>query len=203
MSARNKANAPRLVLTVSLAIATAACSESGSDVERGDGLAAQHYEGPRPEGVSTPDEPVTTTYYVPQQAIGDMYEIEAGEIAMKRATSPEVRAFAQQMVEDHNATLAQLRNFVADNPINRALAQNLDPRRRAMIENLRSASDDDFEHVYLGQQAAAHDEAYNLNKSFAANGGYPELQAIAAENADRIAQHRQKIEGLLSKAANP
>jgi len=171
--------------------------ETGGE-ESGGGTVARHFEDVRPEGVSSPEDPVTTTYYIPQATIGDMYEIEAGGIAAARAKDPEVRAFARKMVEDHGKSLKQLTAFTTNNPANRATAQNLDPRRRAMVENLQAASDDEFEHVYLGQQAAAHDEAFNLHKSFASQGAYPELQEMAARNAETIEQHRNMLKALMN-----
>src|SRR3546814_11762553 len=62
-----------------------------------------------------------------------------------------------------------------------------------MIENLRKASDDEVDSVYMGQQAAAHDEALNLHKSYASRGDYPKLTTLAAEPAKIIEHHRDMI----------
>ncbi|HUD91068.1 DUF4142 domain-containing protein [Sphingobium sp.] len=178
-----------------------ACSQTGGG--EGEGLpangsatVAKHYEGPKPEGVSSPNDAVTTTFYIPQAAIGDMYEIEAGELAMVRAHAPDVKAFARQMVTDHKSTSAQLRRFVADNPVNIAIPRNMDPRRSAMLGNLRGAGDREFDSVYIGQQAAAHLEAYNLHASYARRGDYPALKRLAEQTMGIITQHRKHIEAL-------
>src|SRR3546814_5945893 len=81
-------------------------------------LAARYYEGPRPEGVSTQNEAITTTFYIPAAAIGDMYEIEASQIAVDRAKSAEVKAFARQMIMDHSKTSQKLEDLVTNNPVN-------------------------------------------------------------------------------------
>ncbi|APL94588.1 DUF4142 domain-containing protein [Sphingobium indicum] len=173
---------------------TDGASEQGP--ANGSATVAKHYEGPKPEGVSRPDEAVTTTFYIPQAAIGDMYEMEAGKIAMVRARAPEVKAFARMMVADHQRSSDRLRRFVADNPVNIAIPQNIDARRRAMLGQLNGAGDQEFDSVYVGQQAAAHLEAFNLQSSYARRGDYPALRKMAGEMVPVIAAHRKQAEAL-------
>src|SRR3546814_2731127 len=115
--------------------------------------------------VCSSDLAITTTFYIPAAAIGDMYEIEASQIAVDRAKSAEVKAFARQMIMDHSKTSQKLEDFVTNNPVKIAIPENMDGRRSAMIENLRKASDEELDTVYMGKKAAAHDEAIHLHKS--------------------------------------
>ncbi len=181
-------------------LALSACNQTDGASERGpangSATVAKHYEGPKPEGVSRPDEAVTTTFYIPQAAISDMYEIEAGKIAMVRARAPEVKAFARKMVSDHQKSGERLRRFVADNPVNIAIPQNIDARRRAMLGALNGSGDREFDSVYVGQQAAAHLEAFNLQSSYARRGDYPALKKMAGEMVPVIAAHRREAEAL-------
>ncbi|MHA6768032.1 DUF4142 domain-containing protein [Sphingobium ummariense] len=199
MTARRHA----LLLLVSSTLLTilGACDQTGGGPAadgpaNGSATIAKHYEGPKPEGVSSPDDAVTTTFYLPQAAIGDMYEIQAGELATVRARSPEIKAFARQMVADHKKSSEQLRVFVANNPVNIAIPQNLDARRTAMLSNLRDAGDREFDGVYIGQQAAAHQEAFNLHESYARRGDNPALKQLAQKTADVIAHHRDEAVAL-------
>lgn len=189
---------PRAWLLAAIAAsALAACDQTGGDgPANGSATVAKQYEGPKPEGVSSPDDAVTTTFYIPQAAISDMFEIEASEIALVRARSPEVKAFARQMVADHRKSSEMLRRFVADHPVNIAIPQNIDPRRQAMLANLNEAGDEEFDGVYIGGQAAAHQEAYNLHSSYGARGDYPALKAVAQKTAELVAAHRRHVETL-------
>ena len=191
-------NVEALAILASLLLGASACRQHNpADDVDGAGISVKGgYENPRPEGVSSPNDPVTTTLYVDQAAIGDLYEIEAAKVALRRSKNPQVREFAQLMLTHHQLTLDNLKKFVAENPINRAPSQNLDSRRRAMITNLEEASDAEFDDQYLGQQAAAHDEAYNLQRSFANGGDYPLLGRTAAKAAELVQQHRQKLASL-------
>lgn len=193
----------RTLLLLLTALCLPACDQTSgvSDTGPANGSAtvAKHYEGPKPEGVSTPNDAVTTTFYIPQAAIGDMYEIEAGELALVRGRAPEVTAFARQMVADHRKTSAQLKAFVADHPTNIAIPQNMDARRQAMLANLNQAGPDEFDSVYVGQQAAAHQEALNLHGSYARRGDYPALKALATKTVDLISAHKRHAEALATR----
>jgi putative membrane protein len=177
--------------------------EGQDQLANGSATVAKHYEGPKPEGVSSTNDAVTTTFYIPQAAIGDMYEIEASTIALARAKSPEVKDFARMMIEDHKKSSAALRQFVADNPVNIAIPENMDARRNAMLSNLQSASDDAFDAIYVGQQAAAHQEALNLHGSYGNRGDYPALKKLAQTTAQVVARHKDAIAALDRKFGPP
>lgn len=162
----------------------------------GSATIAKTYEGPKPEGVSSPNDVFTRTYYIPAAANGDMYEIEASNLALKRASRPEVKAFAQQMVQDHGKTSQALRSFVASHPVNIAIPSHLDARHQAMMENLESSSAREFDQVYIGQQAAAHQEALNLHKSYASNGDDKALAALAKTTAAVVEHHAATVKKL-------
>lgn len=168
---------------------TSGGSEEGQPAN-GSATVAKTYEGPKPEGVSGPNDAVTTTFYIPQSATSDMYEIQAGELALVRARAPEVKAFARKMVNDHRKSSEKLHKFVASHPVNIAIPQNIDPRRSAMLANLQKAGADEFDSVYIGQQAAAHQEAVNLQSSYASRGDYPALKSLAQETAKMVSEHR-------------
>src|SRR3546814_4371009 len=93
------------------------------------------------------------------------------------------------MIMDHSKTSQKLEDFVTNNPVNIAIPENMDGRRSAMIENLRKASDDEFDFVYMGQQAAAHDEALNLHKSYASRGDYPKLTTLDRKSQRLTSSH--------------
>ncbi|MDX3901250.1 MAG: DUF4142 domain-containing protein [Sphingobium sp.] len=184
-----------------LALSLGGCDQRGDDSSTGElangtATVAKHYEGPKPEGVSSTQDAVTTTFYIPQASISDMYEIEASELALVRARRPEVKAFAKMMIADHGKSSADLKRFVAENPVNIAPAQQLDARRRAMIVNLEQAGDAEFDREYVGQQSAAHDEAYNLHQSYANRGDYPALKERAKAVAAIVARHREHVKTL-------
>lgn len=180
------------MLTGLLALTVSAC-DNREVAEPGSGTVARYGRNVKPEGVSTPHDAVTTTYYVPSAVSGHLYEISAGKLALARSDDADVARFAARMIADHQKMLDTLKRFVADNPINIAVPEIMDSRHKAMIENLESASDAEFDRIYVGQQAAAHQKAYYLHQSFASSGKYPALTDLAEKSAAMIEQHREAL----------
>ncbi len=130
--------------------------------------------------------------YAPSAAMGDMYEIQAADIALERAKRAEVKALARMIKTDHTAASTALKTAVATAAPDIALPTDLDERRKGLLDNLRSAGVNDFDKVYIDQQVAAHEEAVTLNRGFADNSDAPALAAHARTVLPKIEAHLQK-----------
>ena len=97
----------------------------------------------------------TTKGFVTAAATSDMYEVTAGKIALQRAQSPDVKAFAQKMVDAHTMTTEKLKSILASNDIKVTPPAHVDDRRQGMLDDLRGAKAADFDHRYIVQQIAA------------------------------------------------
>jgi putative membrane protein len=128
----------------------------------------------------------TTEGFVPAAAMADMYEIEAGKIAVQRGKSADVKKFGQMMIDHHTKLSNDFKAALKAANIAEPPA-TLDDRRQGLLNNLRAAGDTDFDAAYLHQQAAAHLEALTLHKTYASRGDNATLKA-AAEKAQPIVQ---------------
>ena len=70
-----------------------------------------------------------------------------------------MKEFAQKMVEAHTGTTAKLKGIIASNNIKVTPPAHVDNRRQGMLDDLRGAKAEDFDHRYIVQQVAAHKEA--------------------------------------------
>lgn len=132
--------------------------------------------------------------YVPAAAMGDMYEIQAADIAMDRASRADVKALAQMIKTDHTAASAAFKAAASTAAPNVTRPAELDQRRKGLIDNLRSASAADFDKVYIDQQVAAHQEAVTLHRGFSDNAEAPALATHARTVLPKIEAHLQKAE---------
>lgn len=107
----------------------------------------------------------------------DMYEIEAARLALSMSSNASVRAFAQQMINDHTASSAQMAQALQSIGMNPPPAQ-LTPDLSARLERLRTAGSG-FDAMYLADQVQAHQEALSLHQACAANAGAP-VAAVSA-----------------------
>lgn len=130
--------------------------------------------------------------YAPSAAMGDMYEIQAADIALERAKRADVKALASMIKTDHTAASTALKTAVTAAAPDIVLPTELDQRRKGLLDNLRTAGVNDFDKVYIDQQVAAHEEAVTLNRGFADNSDAPALAAHARTVLPKIEAHLQK-----------
>jgi predicted outer membrane protein len=95
----------------------------------------------------------------------DNGEIDEANLALKRASSPEVKAFADRIARMHKATLIRTSKDAtkskvapADNPVADAFQADVQKR----LATLSIAAQSNFEDVYLDGQLAAHRNALSL-----------------------------------------
>jgi putative membrane protein len=141
----------------------------------------------------------TTKGFVTAAAISDMYEVTAGKIAAERARSPEVKQFGQKMVDAHTKTTETLKGIIASNKINVTPPAHVDRRRQMMLDNLRGAKAEDFDHRYAEQQVAAHTEADILFRGYAKDGDNPAIKTFAATTDKDIKMHLSMAKDLDKK----
>lgn len=141
----------------------------------------------------------TVEGYVTNAAIGDMYEIQAAEIALERTTNAQVRELAQMIRDDHTAASQRLRSLApraGEDGRGVELPTELDQRRQGLIDNLRAASAQNFDEVFINQQVAAHREALTLHRGFADHDGAPQLADHARQVVPNIERHLRMAEQL-------
>jgi putative membrane protein len=126
-------------------------------------------------------------------AIGGMYEIESSKLALERASSPDVKAAARMIIDDHTAADAKLKALVAAGKAPGPLPTALDERRKGMLDNLKGASAKDFDDRYLDQQTMAHHEALLAFNGYAKMGDNADLKAFAAETAPKLEHHAEMV----------
>lgn len=141
---------------------------------------------------------VTADRFVENAAIGDLYEITAAEIALRRSASEDVRTIAREMIEDHTTSRHQLQAALESSEA-RGVApppRTLDSRRQTMVKHLEEAPDDAFDSTYVDQQVLAHEETATLMRSYRDGGDNPQLQSYAAGTAPVVERHLDHVKQL-------
>jgi putative membrane protein len=127
--------------------------------------------------------------YVTSASVSDLYEIEAGRLALQRSESPQVRRYAQMLIEDHSRAAEVLLLKAKLAGLEMAAEPRLDERRKGMLDNLQTAPAETFDQTFLAQQIAAHKEAVALHKGYSENGANEVLRGLASGAAPALEQH--------------
>jgi len=134
--------------------------------------------------------------FVSKAALGDMFEIESSKIALERATNPEVKAFAQTMVDMHTRTTADLKTAIGASGLTLALPTALPEDKMKTLADLRAAKAEDFDKAYMDAQIDAHQATLDLMARYARDGDNATLMAAAAATAPVVQQHLDKANAL-------
>jgi putative membrane protein len=136
-----------------------------------------------------------TRQFVEKAAIGDMYEIESSRIALDKASNNAFKELAQRIVDDHTKTSNELKSL-ARGIQGLRIQEKMDAKHEKMINELRSASDQQFAQLYRNQQIAAHNEAVQLFEQYSKNGKNAELKSFAEKTLAALKEHRQMAQSL-------
>ena len=116
-----------------------------------------------------------------------MLEIRTSRLALERASSEEVRAFARQMVEDHTTATEQLQQ-VAGAVDDAGVPQELDDQHRQKIADLEAAPAEAFDDAYMALQIDAHQKAVDLFAIYAET-GEGEIAGFATVTLAKLRAH--------------
>ncbi|UWU18281.1 DUF4142 domain-containing protein [Rhizobium sullae] len=134
--------------------------------------------------------PPKTEDFIQEAATGDMFEIQSSKLAMER-TDNATKAFAQQMITDHQKTSEKLKGLVTGGKIKAALPTAMTSSRRGTLDQLKGLQGEAFTKQYHSDQMSAHEGAVDLFKRYGEEGDNDELKAWAAKMLPALEHHLQ------------
>src|SRR4051812_11240423 len=133
----------------------------------------------------------TAATYVAMAASSDKYETQSSQMVLGMAANPDVRNFAQMMINDHGQTSAQI--MAAAKAASVGMPGGPLSPEADMLKNLRGISKDKMERYYVDQQVMAHEKALALHQGYAAQGDNPGLRSVAASAVPIVQHHLDEI----------
>jgi predicted outer membrane protein len=126
-------------------------------------------------------------------AMANMAEIEGGKLAQSKGQSAEVKAFGQQMIDDHSANLKEVQTLAQARGV--TLPTEPDAKHKAMAAKLEKMSGADFDKAYM-KQAGVQDHKTVHSKLMAASkkAKDPEVKALVDKTEPVVAQHLKSAE---------
>lgn len=180
------------------ALSLAACGQAADDSAVAPAEAVTPDANPTAT-LPTPANEASAPDFVRLAGLNDMFEIQSSELALERSQNPEVRAFAQQMIEAHRQTTEDLKTAIASAGASLAPPTSLNEDMTDALNDLRETPVTEFEQEYLEAQVEAHQRALNLMQRYAGDGDMAQLQAFAAATAPAIQQHLDRARALLEQ----
>ncbi|UYZ61445.1 DUF4142 domain-containing protein [Hymenobacter weizhouensis] len=120
-------------------------------------------------------------------ASSNMLEIQAGQMAAQRATNPDVKKFAQMMVDHHTKATQQLKTVAT--PLSVQMPQTLMPVHQAMLDRLAAKSGKDFDEEYMDLMEAAHKMDIAMFEVKGKRADVPAVQSFATQTLPMLRSH--------------
>lgn len=135
-----------------------------------------------------------------EMAQSNMAEIAAGKLALAKAANPEVKAYAQRMVDEHSKTLAEVQALAQAKGVE--LPKELTVKHKAKGAMLEALKGDIFDRTYIKQSGrrdhrVTHEQLReNMNKI-----KDPDIKALAMKMQPVVEQHLMAADELIARTA--
>src|SRR3979490_1800118 len=137
----------------------------------------------------------TTTDFVKEVAISDLFEIESNKLGQEKGNAAE-KSFASQMVTDHTKTSTELKGLVSSGKVKAELPAALDSSHQSKLDKLKGESGKDFSSDFDSMQLSAHKDAVSLFERYAKSGENAELKEWAGKTLPTLKHHLEMAENL-------
>jgi putative membrane protein len=124
----------------------------------------------------------------------DMAEVQAGKLASQKASSPEVKKFAQEMVDDHGKGLSEDEALARSKAMQPPSAPS--KKHQSAMKKMESLSGEEFDRAYMQQMVKDHEETLKKLQDAAKNAKDPQIKAAASKKAPIVSQHLEMARSL-------
>lgn len=137
--------------------------------------------------------PVMTEAFAKAAGHSGHFEIESSQVALERSQDDEIRAFAQDMIAEHQAMNEQLAQVLAQE-----LPTEPGPAQSLIVTDLKGLSGTEFDEAYLKGQVHGHAITVAFFDAIA-KGGEPEAARVASEALPKLRDHLARAEELAAE----
>jgi len=143
----------------------------------------------------------TDTKFVHEAAAGGMAEVELGKLAAGKASSPDVKAFGQRMVDDHSKANDELKALASQKGM--TLPSAPEPAHKAMQDRLSKLTGAAFDKAYMQEMVKDHDKDVAAFKHASTSAADPDLKAWAAKTLPTLQEHQTQAKSINTKLGSP
>ncbi len=133
-------------------------------------------------------------------AQGGAAEVKMGKLAAEKASEPDVKAFGQQMVDDHTKANDQLTSVAKQE--NMTLPSDLTAKDEAMYSHLEKLSGVAFDRAYVTGMLKDHEADVKEFQKEARSGQDQAIKNFAAQTLPVLQEHLEKIKSIHSKTGS-
>jgi putative membrane protein len=135
--------------------------------------------------------------FVNKASGANLEEVALGNLALQKAQSGSVKAFAQRMVTDHGKSQQELINAAQEADLEAPM--DLPPEAKAVMQRLEKLSGMAFDREYMKVMVKGHEKAVKLFQMEVDKGMHPAVTGYAQKTLPVIQEHLEQAQSILSQ----
>jgi putative membrane protein len=130
----------------------------------------------------------STADFVTKTAASGLLEIAASRLAVERA-DPATKAFAEEMVRDHERLSGELKQLLESQAITVAIPTEMTGDQKATLAKLQELQGPEFSGRYHSDQVKAHADAVDLFQRYGEKGEQTAIRTWAVSTLPTLRRH--------------
>ena len=139
--------------------------------------------------------------FLKQADEGNSAEIAASKMALKKSKNPDVKAYAQKMIDDHMTLRQNMASF--DQAMGVMTPQPLNPTHREVAKRLAALSGKSFDKAYIEAMDQDHHKTEGMFQNEIATTQNADLKAAVQQGVTVIHSHTEMADQLASQMGLP
>lgn len=133
-------------------------------------------------------------HFLKEAAAGGMAEVELGQMAAEKASSPEVKDFGQRMVKDHSQANDQLKQIATQKGV--TLPSSPSAKDEATKKRLSKLSGSAFDQAYMQDMLKDHKADIAAFENESTSGRDPDVKQFASQTLPTLKDHLKQAEAV-------
>ncbi len=130
-------------------------------------------------------------------APGGLAEVELGRLALRQATSKEVKQFAERMIADHSKAGEELKQLAQQKKV--MLPQEVNPTHQEIMGKLSKLKGAEFDREYVKAMIEDHEKDVTAFESVTKGAVDADVKAYAMKTLPTLKEHLQMIRDIATK----
>jgi putative membrane protein len=135
--------------------------------------------------------------FIDEVAQGGLYEVRAGQLAVQKAQSNDVKQFGQRMVDDHTAANGRLQKLAQAKGLN--LSTTLDKKHQDKIDSLSKKTGPEFDKAYIDDMVDDHKHDVDAFEKASKDAKDAGVKEFAAATLPTLREHLQQVQSIKDK----
>lgn len=138
--------------------------------------------------------------FMVQAGQSDQTEIKTSQLALDRTSNPEVRKYAQQMIDEHTKSSSELKPLAEQEGV--TLSTNLAPKQQALYDKLSKLNGEQFDQAYMVGQTQAHVATAAIYRKEIRSGKDTQVKQFARQVLPTVEGHLKEARAMSSNMAS-